>query len=82
MYETVWGDGSPINNFSATMLAEGVDSREDDYDTIRAWSYLIGTGLAYKLQSWFGRTAKQIIDSGTIRDDGTVNWDSINHEPE
>ena len=29
-----------------------------------AWQYLIDTGLAWRLQGWFGRTAKRLIDDG------------------
>lgn len=29
-----------------------------------AWQYLIDTGLAWRLQGWFGRTAKRLINDG------------------
>lgn len=32
---------------------------------IAAWQHLIDTGLAWKLQGWFGRTAARLIENGT-----------------
>tara|TARA_R100001510_G_scaffold21958_1_gene19253 strand:- start:252 stop:458 length:207 start_codon:yes stop_codon:yes gene_type:complete len=36
----------------------------DNEEELAAWQYLIDTGLAWKLQGWFGRTAKRLIDEG------------------
>ena len=36
----------------------------DNEEETAAWQYLIDTGLAWRLQGWFGRTAKNLIDGG------------------
>jgi len=36
----------------------------DEFEETAAWQYLIDTGLAWRLQGWFGRTAKRLIDDG------------------
>ena len=52
-----------MNDFNAVMIAEGV--QEASYDeTIEAWQHLINTGLCWKLQGFFGRTAQHLIDQG------------------
>ena len=52
-----------MTDFQATMIAEGVE--EADPDTQKeAWQHLIDTGLVWKLQGWFGRRAKWLIDHG------------------
>lgn len=52
-----------MNDFDAVMIAEGV--QEASYDeTIEAWQHLINTGLCWKLQGFFGRTAQHLIDQG------------------
>ena len=54
-----------MDDFTATMIAEGVE--EADYHrTVEAWQYLHDTGLASRLQGWFGRTAQSLIDQGII----------------
>ena len=52
-----------MTDYEATMIAEGVD--EADRDTqIEAWQHLIDTGLAWRLQGWFGRRAKDLLEAG------------------
>jgi len=52
-----------MNDFNAVMIAEGV--QEASYDeTIEAWQHLINTGLCWKLQGFFGRTAQHLINQG------------------
>lgn len=52
--------------FTAAMTAEGAcgyepESREE---WVAAFQLLIDTGLAWQLQGWFGRTARDLIESG------------------
>ena len=42
-------------------------------EVIEAWQYLHDTKLAYKLQGWFGRTAKNLLDAGVITDTNEQN---------
>jgi len=78
--ETVFSNGNPIDSYMATGIAEGFEEATDNKDTIKAWSYLIGTGLAYTLQGWFGRTASNLIQRGLISKEGVVDWDLYEHE--
>lgn len=51
---------------NAVGLAEGWIEPHDEQDVLDAWQYLHDTGLAYRLQGWFGRTAQQLIKEGHI----------------
>jgi hypothetical protein len=55
----------PLSDFDATMIAEGVQEA-DEATTIAAWQHLVDTGLAWKLQGFFGRTAQRLLDAGVI----------------
>ena len=55
--------GVVMDPCTATMIAEGVDEA-DEATQIEAWQYLIDTGLAWQLQGFFGRQAKQLIEAG------------------
>lgn len=63
---TVEPDLEVMPDFDATMIAEGVYPADEE-TTLKAWQHLVDTGLAWKLQGWFGRTAAHLIDSGLIR---------------
>jgi hypothetical protein len=54
-----------LDDYTAVMIAEGVEDA-DCHRTVEAWQYLHDTGLAYRLQGWFGRTAQSLIDQGII----------------
>jgi hypothetical protein len=49
--------------FEATMIAEGVDEASEEKQT-EAWQMLIDTGMCWKLQGFFGRTAQSLIEAG------------------
>lgn len=53
-----------MDNYTATGMAEGFIEAESEEQVIEAWQHLIDTGLCWQLQGWFGRTARDLIDSG------------------
>ena len=55
-----------MNDYEAVGLAEGFISAESEEQVIDAWQHLHDTGLAYKLQGWFGRTAQELLKRGII----------------
>ena len=56
-----------MDNYTATGLAEGFIEAKNKEQIIEAWQYLHNTGLAYKLQGWFGRRATELINEGIIK---------------
>ena len=54
-----------MDDFTATMIAEGVDEADEE-TTREAWQHLHDTGLAYRLQGWFGRMAQALIQQDFI----------------
>ena len=55
-----------MSDYEATGLAEGWIQAESEEQVIDAWQHLHDTGLAYKLQGWFGRTAQDLLEAGEI----------------
>jgi hypothetical protein len=56
-----------MDNFTAVGIAEGFIEAEDE-QRIEAWQYLHDTGLAYRLQGSFGRTAQRLLEEGIINE--------------
>lgn len=53
-----------MDNFTAIMIAEGVEEASSHEEYIEAWQHLIDTGLAWTLQGYFGRGAAALIEAG------------------
>ncbi len=53
-----------VNTFDAVGIAEGWIECDSEEQYIGAWQTLIDSGLAWQLQGWFGRTARDLIDQG------------------
>ena len=55
-----------MNNFNAIGIAEGFIEPDSEEQWLLAWQHLVDTGLAWKMQGWFGRAAQHLIDEGRI----------------
>jgi len=55
-----------MDSYNAVGIAEGFVEADSEEQVLEAWQYLVDTGLAWKLQGWFGRTAQQLINQGYI----------------
>lgn len=56
-----------MDTFTAAMIAEGVQEATSEEQYLEAWQVLVDTGMAWKLQGFFGRTATDLIENGHIR---------------
>lgn len=66
-------------SYLATAYTEGFCEGENSTleEQMEGWACLIKTGVCWSLQGFFGRTASQLLDSGFIEKDGTINWDVV-----
>ena len=55
-----------LDDYTATGIAEGFIEAESEEQVIAAWQHLHDTGLAYRLQGWFGRAAQRLLAEGII----------------
>lgn len=51
----------------AILIAEGVEEVSCEEEYYAAWQQLVDSGLVWRLQGWFGRTAQQLIEAGLIQ---------------
>ena len=57
-----------MNAYLAVGIAEGFEEAESQEQYVEAWQYLIDTGMAWRLQGWFGRAARELIDRGICQE--------------
>ena len=55
-----------MKDYTAVALAEGFEEGTEE-QRLEAWQHLVNTGLVWKLQGWFGRTADSLIRQGLIQ---------------
>lgn len=53
-----------MNTTNAVGIAEGWIDADTEEEVLEAWQHLIDTGMAWRLQGWFGRTAQALIEQG------------------
>ena len=56
-----------MNDYRAVAIAEGFEEADTVQELVAAWQHLIDTGLAWRLQGHFGRTAQRLINEGVCR---------------
>jgi len=61
----------------ATYLTEYEKGNLGVRQSLKLYSFLIKTGLAWKLQGKYGRLANQLVSDGVIDDSGKINWKKI-----
>ena len=57
-----------MNDTNAVFIAEGVTEVDTKEEMIEAWQHLVDTGLAWRLQGFFGRTASELIAQGILKE--------------
>lgn len=74
IYETTLEDGTPLNSYLACAYAEGFCEGDNasEVNQLRAWSYIIGTGIWRTLQGWYGRTVAHLIEQNLIDKNGKI----------
>jgi len=59
---------STLSQYEAVGIAEGFVEADSEEQQIEAWQYLIDTGLCWRLQGFFGRTARDLIEQGVCHE--------------
>jgi hypothetical protein len=70
MYKATLENQTPqetFDDFTAIGITEGFLESKSEKEVLDAWQHLVNTGLVWKLQGQFGRTAMQLISEGKIK---------------
>lgn len=65
---------------SLSMMMDFENGQLSEVDSIKLFSYLVKTKMAWKLQGFYGRTAHQLIESGILDRNGNVMIDLEDYE--
>jgi len=52
---------------TAINICEGLEADRSESEVIAAWQYLIDQGIVWKLQGFYCRTARNLINAGVCR---------------
>jgi hypothetical protein len=68
---------TPENEFKVTSALQAIDIIESDENAtneqeLKAWAFLIGSGMVWQLQGFYGRGARNLIDNGIIDEHGNI----------
>lgn len=55
-----------MDYYRACGLVEGFEFSDDEDEVLAAWQFLVDTGLVWRLQGRFGRTAADMIRAGIL----------------
>jgi hypothetical protein len=56
-----------MNDLAAVLIAEGAEAAASEEEYLAAWQRLVDTGLVWRLQGTFGRTANALLLAGMIQ---------------
>ena len=56
-----------MTKYEAVGIAEGFIEAESKEQVIKAYQYLVNTGIAWTLQGRFGRNANYLIEQGLVK---------------
>lgn len=46
-------------------------------ETVEFFGELVSSGMAWTLQGSYGHTARQLIESGLLNEDGSIDWELL-----